>query len=92
MEGCSWGHDAVRALDGQVPISASINQDARLLQALLQITQLHTGELGLQSRPRRDSRVTERGRLASPPGREACWLRHSLPQLLARLCPLPWKL
>lgn len=41
------GGDTVRTLNGQVPVSASINQDARWWQALVQVTQPSTGELRL---------------------------------------------
>lgn len=76
----------VRALDGQVPISASINHAPSLSH-----TAVHR-ELRLEPRPRWDSRVGGEGTPSQPTWQGGQQQRHFLPQLLARLCLLPWKL
>lgn len=48
--------------------------------------------LGLFSRPRHDSWVDKEGTPSQPTWQEELRPRHSLPQLLACLCLIPWKL
>lgn len=55
-------------------------------------TQLYTRELRLEPGPRWDSRVGGKGTPSQPTWQGGQQQRHFLPQLLARLCLLPWKL
>lgn len=60
------GGDTVRTLNSQAPISASISHDARWMPALVQVTQLSTGERRPQARARCSSWAAGEGTPSQP--------------------------